>query len=91
MILSYFHEHSPSVRGPWDVTYFLKVINNSFTISIICVMNLCVCVCVLWRGRRGKGGGMRFKLAMFKIATFKIAMFKIATPILVLYWPIRVV
>ena len=36
-------------------------------------------------------GGMRFKLAMFKIATFKIAMFKIATPILVLYWPIRVV
>ena len=42
------------------------------------------------RGHRD-GGGMRFKLAMFKIATFKIAMFKIATPILVLYWPIRVV
>ena len=31
------------------------------------------------------------KLAMFKIATFKIAMFKIDTPILVLYWPVRVV
>ena len=42
-------------------------------------------------GKGAQGGGVRFKLAMFKIATFKIAMFKIATPILLLYWPVRVV
>ena len=46
------------------------------------------------RGEWGTGGeqdGVRFKLALFKIATFKIAMFKIATPILLLYWPVRLV
>ena len=48
-------------------------------------------VAVELRGGPDGGGGVRFKLAMFKIATFKIAMFKIATPILLLYWPVRVV
>ena len=36
-------------------------------------------------------GRYKSKLAMFKIATFKIAMFKIATPILLFYWPVRLV